>query len=273
MRVASLGHAVFAVTLIVVGLLGLIQGDFAAIWQPLPRWVPAARELSALCALITLGGGAGLLWTRAATVAARTLLGYLLLCVLLTKVRYIVLAPAREVSYESCGETVVILAGAWVLYAWLAAGDRRWLAITTGAQGLRIARVLYALALIAFGLSHLAYARYTATLVPGWLPAHLAFVYLTAVAYLAAALAILTGVQASLAAVLSAAQMGLFTVLVWVPRLLAGPVRASLWQELAVSWAMTAGAWMVADSYRLRGLAAGQRASGGAAAGEALERP
>jgi uncharacterized membrane protein len=251
MRIASVGHAVFAGTMIALGILGLAKGDFAPIWQPVPQGLPAREALAYLCSFISLAGGMGLLWPRAAAIAARVLFVYLLLWLLLFKGRFVLKAPTVEVSYQTCGETAVIVAGAWVLYAWFAADrDKRWLAFAIGDKGVRMARVLYALALIAFGLSHFAYVNMTAPLVPAWLPAHVFWAYFTGCTFLAAAAAVLAGVWARLAVALSALQIGLFTVLVWGPILAAGHVSAQHWNEFVVSWAITAGAWVVADSYR-----------------------
>jgi uncharacterized membrane protein len=251
MRVASVGHAVFAATMVVLGILGFARGDFAPIWEGVPKGVPARVLLAYLCALISLACGVGLLWQRAAAAAARVLLGWLLLWMLLFKAPVIARAPVVEISWESGGETMVVVAGAWVLYAWFAADwDRRRLGFATGDTGVRIARGLYGLALIPFGLAHFAYAKETAALVPGWLPSPSAWVYLTGATYIAAGVAMLIGVCARLAATLSAVQMGAFTLLVWLPILAAGSTNAFHWSESFLSWALTVSGWVVADSYR-----------------------
>ena len=231
---AGLGRCVFAAAMIAIGVIGLRRGDFNVMWQPVPKWLPARALFVYLCALIPLLSGIGILFRRTVRFASGLLLGYDLLWLLLVRVPDVFLRPSIGTAWAIC-KIAVMAAAAWVLY---------------GGPGVRIARLLYGLSLILFGVAHFLYPGATAPLVPAWLPWHLAWAYITGATFIAAGIAIVVGILASLAAALSTLQMGLFTLLVWVPIIAAGHPKPSDWGEFMVSVVLTACGWAVADSYR-----------------------
>jgi uncharacterized membrane protein len=250
--IVSWGHLFFAVTMIGLGVISLVQGDFTPTWGGVPKGFPTREALARGCAVISLVTGLGLLSRRWAGLTARILLIVFLTWLVAFRVSHVPSAPALLGVWWGCGDTAVMAAAAWVLAVWL--GDRggplpSLPSFALGEQGLGFARRLYGLAMIPFGVAHFLFLKETATLVPSWLPAPVAIAAFTGVAFLAAGVAILLNLWARLAATLSAIQIALFTLVVWVPVVAAGP-NAFQWSEFVDSWALTAGAWVVAESYR-----------------------
>jgi len=240
MRIKSPGHAFFALTMICLGGIGLYTGGFPPIWSGVPKSVPAREAIAYLCATVSLLTGFGLLFQRSAAIASRVLLMFFALWMLIVRLPHFVMSPTAVDAWWSCGDTAVMLAAAWVLWVWFAGG-----------KGVRIATAIYGAGLIPFGIAHFLYLKETVADVPRWIPGPAVFwAYLTGAAFIAAGLGLLAGVLARWAAALSALMMGLFTLLIWVPIVLTLHPSASDWAEFLNSWALTAGGWMVADSWR-----------------------
>jgi uncharacterized membrane protein len=240
--------SLFAIGMIGLGMLALIYGDFALVWQPVAPWVPGRTTLAYGSGVLMLLCGAGLAFRATAAWAVRILFPYLIVWALL-KVPALIVAPQIEGVWLGFGELAVLLAGGWILFARLSAlSDGSALAFATGESGIRIAKYLFAIWVIPIGISHFFYVKETINLIPAWIPFRLFWAYLTGAGHIAAGLAVLLSVVPRLAAAAEAAMLSIITVLVWVPAILAAPRTRLPWTAFFISWAITAAVWVVAQN-------------------------
>ena len=230
---------VYGLGAIALGLIGLTFGDFALQWQPVPKDLPAHHLLALFSAAAMLALGLAVLWRRTARPAAAGLavayLGWVALHGPAT-----LAAPASIASWLGVAETLSLSLGGLALFAMLAERP---------SQRLRLAaRLLYGLCPLVFGLSHFAYASFTASMVPGWIPYPLFWAYATGCCHLTAGLAILFGVAPRLAATLLATMMGCFVVVLHLPRVMAAPDSQLEWTMTAVALSLTGAAWALRQS-------------------------
>ncbi len=231
-----------------LGVLALIYGDFALVWQPVAAWVPGRTALAYLSGLIMLFGGVGLLFDATVKWSVRLLFPYLIVWALL-KVPALVVAPQIEGVWLGFGELAVLLAGGWTLFAVLAGlPEGSVLSFASGERGVRVARILFGVFVIPIGLSHLIYVKATADYVPAWLPYRTGWAYLTGVGQMASGLGVLFSVFPRVAATAEAVMISLFTLLVWLPAIVAAPKTRLPWTAFFISWAIGAGAWVVAQN-------------------------
>jgi uncharacterized membrane protein len=240
--------SLFAVGMIGLGILALIFGDFALVWQPVAPWIPGRTILAYASGVIMLLGGIGLLFARTAGWSIRILFPYLVLWTLL-KVPALVVAPRMEAVWLGMGELTVLLAGGWTLFAVLSGlREGSVVAFASAERGMRIARYIFAVSLIPIGLSHIVYVKETADLVPAWLPYRAGWAYLTGAGQMACGLGVLLLVLPRIAAFTEAAMLSLFTLLVWLPAIVTTPKARLPWTAFFISWAIAAAAWVVASN-------------------------
>src|ERR1700737_3306570 len=259
-RIQQPALTLFAVGMIGLGILALVYGDFALVWQPVAPWIPSRTALAYGSGLIMLLRGVGLLLRATAAWSVRILFPYLIVWLLL-KVPALVVAPQMEAVWLGFGELGVLLAGGWTLFARLAAlreGSK--LAFITGENGVRLARIFFAVCVLPIGLSHIVYVKETAELVPAWLPFRTGWAYLTGVGQIAASIGVLFSISPRVAATAEAAMVSLFALLVWGPAILAAPTTRLPWTAFFITWAIAAGAWVVAANVPTNSGPLGRRA-------------
>jgi uncharacterized membrane protein len=256
--------ALAALGLLGLGVLGLVYGDFALVWQPVADWVPGRTALAYLTGLVECATAIGMLLPATTRWAVRVLFPGVVIWQLL-KVPALFLAPGVEDSYLSFGETALIFAGGWVLFARLAdlPADSPF-ARFTGDRAVRIAQIFLGIWIIPIGISHFVYHQATILLIPQWIPDRSFFAYLTGAGQIASGLGLIFNVLPRAAAYAEAAQLWIYTLLIWVPAVLYGPstdvqkvfgpaLGARMpWTALIITWLPAACALVVAMNVKAR---------------------
>lgn len=196
MRMVTPGRALFAAASASLAASSLAYGNFAP-GQALPAWLPGRNVLVYGSALIVLAASVGLCLPRTAKQSA-LIIGIYLAIWAVVSTPPIFAQPLSVGAWYGFVDALTAIVGVLVLYAEPTSVGRRFI---------RTAQVLFGLSCVFYGYSHFAYANYTASMVPGWLPGHLAFAYFTGATHIAAGMGIVIGVLAGPAAVLKASMM------------------------------------------------------------------
>jgi uncharacterized membrane protein YphA (DoxX/SURF4 family) len=240
----TFGWRVYGLGVVALGMVCLALGDFLS-GQPVPKDFPARTALAYAAGAFMLIAGAAVEWRRTAAWGAAALtVYYALIVVILMDGRMVLAHYAEFIAYSNVAEQLAVAAAGLIVYAASANIDA-----ALAARLKRLGQLAFAVCALLFGGAHFFYMNFTAPLVPKWLPPSQEFwAYATGVGHIAAGVAILTGVQARLAAILLTAMYASFTLLVHLPMLVADSSSKVNWSENALNLALIGAAWVVADS-------------------------
>jgi uncharacterized membrane protein YphA (DoxX/SURF4 family) len=231
----TFGRRVYGVGVMAMGVVCLVWGDFIQ-GQPVPKGFPARTALAYAVGAFLVVAGAAVAWRRTAAWGAAALTAYYTVIVVLLMDGHLLLKHYAEYGmYSGAAEQVGIAAAGLIVYAasykrgyvpGFVANDAAGADLGDGmARRLtRLGQMAFGVCAVLFGGAHFVYMNLTAPLVPKWLPPTQVFWgYATGICFVAAGVAMVTGVKARLTAVLLTAMLGSFTVLVHVPMLRVDP--------------------------------------------------
>jgi uncharacterized membrane protein YphA (DoxX/SURF4 family) len=244
--VITYGMRVYALGALALGLIGLFWGDFALVWQPVPAGLPGRTTLAYLFAAALTAGGLALNGPRSAARAAVLLGALFALVVVLLHLPRAFAHPLVFASWNGVAEQLVLTCAGVLAYT-LVTGS----ADPREALLRRLGQQAFAVCLIVFGVAHFIYLKFTAAMVPAWLPPQQTFwAAVTGSAHILAGVAVLSGVRARLAAVLLTVMFAIFGLLVHAPLLLQDVHSHLNWVMNAQNLVLTGAAWVLADSLR-----------------------
>ena len=210
----ELGPPVFGAALAVLGVLGLMRGDFTVVWHPVPDTVPARTLLAYLTAGLFVVGGVALQWRRFRPVSGAAL-AILLLLLGSPWLGRVIAFPEMIGTWVGFAEQLALVLGAAMIA--LAARGASERTVTA-------CRIAFGLIQLVFGLGHFLALKEAVGMTPAWLPPSQAFWALaTGAAHFAGGLAFLAGIQPRKVAAALAAMFAGFALLVWLPAVAAGP--------------------------------------------------
>lgn len=237
------GRRVFGLAAIILGVVTFIWHDFN-IWQQIqPLGNLSHREIVVyLAAIVQMLGGLAVQGRRTARGGA-VALGIVYLVFALFWLPVFIAKPQVYGNLGSFFEQFSLVCAALIVYAAFSSGNP--------GQSAKIARFGYfafGICVISFVLEQLLNLRATADFVPKWIPPGQMFWSLTTtIAFALAAVALLSGREALLAARLTTAMIVGFGLFVWLPAPFADRHNVNNWAGNGVNLAIAGAAWIVAD--------------------------
>lgn len=245
------GAWLYALATIATGIVDIVWRQFEASHQPLKSLghVPGEQALAIIAGLLLVAAGIALLWRRTARIGATVSAIFYIIFALFWVPRFFVIA---HVTGFRIGVVVFVIGGA-LEQVLLAAPVSILFATTATHDSARqnkakiAARWMLGLPPIFFGLGHLVSLQGYKPFVPHWVPFGLFWIAFTGIAFLLAGSAIVTGIQAVLAARMLALMLLLFEFMVEIPPIFSHPHSQGAWGGALYNLTAIGVCWMFAE--------------------------
>lgn len=252
------GRILFTIGIAAFGAQYLLYGHYLGGLPPVPPWAPGGTIGAYLVGVFLIAAAVSIAVQWNGRLFAALLGTLFLFCVVFLHLQHLsdVIHKGndrtRAIEALTLGAAAFILAGTFPINpakssAWHYAMELA-SKLARMELSIKLSRFVFAFTLIIFGWQHFEYATYLATLVPAWLPAHLAWIYFTGAGFIVAGASIATKILGRLAAAFLGLMFFLWVVILHAPRVYASLHNADEWSSLFVGLAMAGASFLVAST-------------------------
>jgi hypothetical protein len=246
------GVYIFGVGTLAAGILDLIWGEFEGAHQPVQALgddIAGLKVLVYIAAVWLVAAGAAVMWRRSRRIgagAAAIIYGFFALALLprfYTAPHFLGYRASVFIGVlAGVGQQLILVVAMVIVFASQEGGG------SLSARSARIARWIFGLCSVDFGLAHLTGVPLVAAMVPKWIPFGGDFwAVLTGIAFVLAGLAILSRILDILAARLLALMLLGFSALTLAPHIFASPRDHVAWGGNAYNLAAVGAALIFAE--------------------------
>jgi hypothetical protein len=214
-----------------------------------PPWTPENRRLAYGMGTVLLAAGACMATGKQLQLAAVIVGAASLARGVIFDLPKIIASPHDPGPWTSGFELFAISAASFILATLTTSTAEANRAGSPRGPLFQSGRVLFAASLVVFGIQHLLYGHFVATLIPMWIPGRLIWAYFIGVDFIAAALAIVSGTVARSAGTLLGTMFLLWVLILHAPRVMGALHNGNEWTSMFVALAMSGAGFIVAAAF------------------------
>ncbi|QDK79981.1 hypothetical protein EXU85_15730 [Spirosoma sp. KCTC 42546] len=246
------GPYLYGSSIFLLGVEQFITGNFPVALLPVPSDTPGRLILVYVVGAILVIGGLGIIIQKKPTWASILLGPLFILLDLVIHLPKLIANPYNGGEWTVFTELLALAGGAFLLVEHFSADFSAIYVSRISNSLIRSGLLVYSLSLLIFGIQHILYGQYVATLIPSWIPLHVFWAYFVGIAFLATAISFLSKKLAQLAATLLGVLFTLLVIVLHIPRVVTHLHTETEWTSLLIALAMGGISFTLAASSMIR---------------------
>lgn len=219
-NLSNIGRIFYGIAISGLGILSIYYMDFPYMLIPSKHsWIPGLAIFAFISGALLIFSGIIIVFIKRARLVTLWLGAVLLLVFCFYFIPYQLIISTKSMHFwdwENAAKELALCSGAFVVAGCLKDRNTGLIARSLGAL-VPIGSILFAAAMISFGVDHFLYAKEAAGYVPSWIPNHIFWIYFAGVPLIGSGLAIILKIKVRIIATLLGTMIFIWFIILHIP--------------------------------------------------------